>query len=105
MEKVVLLSDLRAGGDHHLVDRVALDVHAENLSGGLCGFINRLGDLDATGLATPTDLDLRLDDDHSAAVGADRLCRCAGFFHGLGDGASQHRHTVRLEHVARLVFK
>ena len=84
---------------------MALDVHPEYLAGSLCGFINRLCDLDATGLASSTDLDLRLDDDHSTAAGADRLCRCAGFFHGLGDSASQHRHTVRLEHVARLVFK
>src|SRR5665647_2728200 len=103
--EVVLLRDLRAGGDHHLVDRVALDVHTENLSGGLSRVLGRLGDLDPTGLATSTDLDLRLDDDHSAAVGADRLCRGAGFFNGLGDGSSQHGHTVRFEHVARLVFE
>jgi hypothetical protein len=81
---------------------VALDVHAEDLAGCLGRVFNRLGDLDATGLATATDLDLRLDDDNTTAAGADRRCRGAGFLNGLGDDAGQHRDTVGFEHVTAL---
>jgi len=84
---------------------VALDVHAENLSGGRSCLVGRPGDLDATGLAASADLDLSLDDNHAATAGADFHCRCAGFFNGLGDDASQYRHAVRFEHVACLVLE
>src|SRR5450631_1658464 len=103
--EVVLLLDLRAGGDHHLVDGVTLDVHAQNVGSRLSCLIGGPGDLDATSLATPADLDLSLDDDHSAAAGADHLCRCSGFFNRLGHDSSQHRYTVRFEHVARLILE
>ena len=84
---------------------MALDVHAEYLSGGLGCLICRLGDLDPTGLPASADLDLGLDDDNSAAEGTDHRCRGASFLNGLGHDASQHRHTVRFEHVARLVLE
>jgi len=84
---------------------VALDVYAQDLAGGLGCLIRVLGDLDATCLPASADLDLRLDHDHPATVGADRHRRCTGLFNGLGDDASQHRHSVRLEHIARLVLE
>src|SRR5699024_4546316 len=61
--EVVLLGDVRAGGDHDAVHGVALDVHAEDLGGLLLRLLGGLGDLHAAGLAAATGLHLGLDDD------------------------------------------
>ena len=61
--EVVLLGDLGARGDHDPVDGVALDVHAEDLLGGLGGLVRGVRELHAARLAAATRLDLRLDDD------------------------------------------
>ena len=103
--EVVLLGDLGSGRDHHLPDGVALDVHAEDALGRFGCFAGRPHDLDAAGLASAPGLDLRLDDDHAAASGPDRLGRSADLLRGVGHHPGQHGHPVRLEHVSRLVLE
>ena len=58
---VVLGRDVRGLLDPQLVDGVAADVHAEDGLGVLLGLLDRVGHLDAAGLAAAADLDLRLD--------------------------------------------
>ena len=99
--EVVFLGDVRTLGDHHLVDGVALDVHAEDVGGVLKRLVGGLGDLDAAGLAAATGLDLCLDDSYAA----DLLGSCLCFFRGVRHDAGKHGYTVRLEHIARLIFK
>ena len=60
--EVVLLDDVGGLGDHHLVDRVALDVHAEDVGRPGLRLVGVRGQLDAAGLAAAADLHLRLDD-------------------------------------------
>jgi hypothetical protein len=102
--EVVLLGDLCALGDHDRLDRVALDVHPEDLLRPRRLLVGALDDLDATGLAATTGLDLSLDDDHAAALGSDSLSCGTDLVHGPGDFAAQHGNPVCLEHVACLVF-
>ena len=64
------------------------------LVGGLC-------DLHAAGLAAAANLDLCLYDSYAA----DFLGSCLCFFRGVRHDAGKHGYTVRLEHIARLVFK
>jgi len=66
----------------------------QRLIGGLC-------DLNAAGLSAATDLNLCLDDSYAA----DLLGSCLCFFRGVRHDASKHGYTVRLEHIARLIFK
>jgi hypothetical protein len=63
---VVLLGDVRRGLDPEDLDRVALDVHAEDGRAVLPGLVGVVGQLDAAGFAPATDLDLGLDDDRVA---------------------------------------
>ena len=63
--------------------------------------VGGLGNLDAAGLAAATDLNLRLDDSYAA----DLLGSCLCFFRGVRHDASKHGYTVRLEQIARLIFK
>ena len=63
--------------------------------------VSGLGDLDAAGLAAASGLDLRLYDSYAA----DFLGSCLCFFRGVRHDASKHGYTVRLEHIARLIFK
>ena len=63
--------------------------------------IGGLGDLDAAGLAAASGLNLCLDDGYAA----DLLGSCLCFFRGVRHDASKHGYTVRLEHIARLIFK
>ena len=58
---VVLLGDVAGLGDQQLLDDVALDVQAEDVLRVVVGVLGGRGVLDATGLAAPTDLDLRFD--------------------------------------------
>jgi hypothetical protein len=103
--EVVLLGDPGPRGDHDGADGEALDVHAEDGLRVLLGLLRRLGDLDAAGLAAATGLDLRLDHGDTAALGPDGLGGRAGLLWCGGGGAGQNRHSVRLEHVARLVLE
>src|SRR5690606_26633797 len=103
--EVVLLGDRGTLGDHHAVDGVALDVHAEDLGGPLAGLLGGAGDLDAARLAAATGLHLGLDDDH-AAVGGEQLAgRGLRLLGGGDDDAAQHGDTVLLEDVTRLVLE
>src|SRR5690606_40619988 len=88
---VVLLDDLRSGlGDHHLVDRVALDVHAEDVRRAGDGLVRGGGELDAAGLASTTDLHLGLDD----RLAAQTLGDLARRLRRVDDFTGQHRYTV-----------
>jgi hypothetical protein len=58
---VVLLADVGGDLDPHQVDRVALDVHAEDVAGVLPRFGRVVGQLDPARLAPPTDVHLCLD--------------------------------------------
>ncbi|AGS71326.1 putative hydrolase [Streptomyces collinus Tu 365] len=99
---VVLLDDLRGGlGNHDLVDRVALDVHAEDVRRTGDGLVRGGGQLDATGLAAATDLHLRLDDGLAAEPLGDRARR----LRRVDDFTGQHRYIVLGEEVPRLVLE
>jgi hypothetical protein len=102
--EVILLRDLGTLGDHHPLDGVALDVHAEDLRGQGLRLLGGSGHLDAPGLAASAGLHLRLDDDDAPALGSDPLGGGAGLFGRLGHLPGQHGHTVRLEHVTCLVL-
>ena len=75
--EVVLACDLRGALDPHLLDRVASNVHAEDLRRSRLRVVRRLCELDASGLAAAAREDLRLDDDRPAELfrGSARLCR------------------------------
>ena len=99
--EVVLLGNVSSLGDHHLVNGVTLDVHAQDGLGVLGRLLRGLGDLHAASLATATHLDLRLDGDDG---GAELRCGLGRLLGNLRDDASKHRHTVLLKQVAGLVF-
>ncbi len=99
---VVLLQDLRSRlGDHHLVDRVALDVHAEDVGRVLDRLVGGRRQLHAAGLATAADLHLGLDD----GLATEALGGCAGRLRRVDDFTGQHRYIVLGEEVPRLVLE
>ncbi len=80
--RVVLLRDVAGLLDPEHADGMSLDVHAEDVAGMLPGLRRVGGELDASGLAPPADLHLRLHDDrvaetvgggHRSVDGLDRL--------------------------------
>ena len=79
---VVLLGDVRGELDPHDLDRVALDVHAEDVPGVGAHLVGVVGELDAARLAPAADLHLGL---HHHRV-ADAL--------GGGDGVVDGRHGL-----------
>src|SRR4051794_22622486 len=102
--EVVLLRDVGRRCDQRPVDRVALDVHAEDLARLRDGVLWVLGQLDAAGLAAASGLDLGLDD-HAATptrtLGLGRGLRLLG----CGDhGADRDRDAVLGEELLRLVL-
>src|SRR6478609_9268832 len=103
--EVVLLVDLGALGDHHLVHGVALDVHAQDGAGVLLRLVRRLRHLDAAGLAAPAGLHLRLDDGDPAARGTDPVGGRTGLLGRRRDSPCEHGDTVLLEHVTGLVLE
>ena len=98
--EVVLLGDVRGRGEHDLVDRVALDVHAEDVPCAGLGLVGVPGQLHPAGLAAAADLDLGLDDDPAA----ESLRDGPGLGRGGGDPAAQHRQPVPGEQLAPLVL-
>ena len=99
--EVVLLRDRAGFLDQDLVDRVALDVHAEDLGGLLLGVGGVGGDLHATGLTAASGLDLGLDDDAAGQLLGCRTC----LLHGVRDNAARHRDAVLREELLRLMFE
>ena len=92
--EVVLLGDVRRLGEHHLVDGVALDVHAEDVGRrGPRASSASVGQLDAAGLAPAADLDLGLDDDPAAEALGDRA--------GLLRGRRRRRRPARAGRAVR----
>ena len=66
--EVVLTLDVRSMLDPDLRDRVAADVHAEDVGSASLGFGCALGELDATSLAATAGKHLCLDDDRGAEL-------------------------------------
>ena len=99
--RVVLLCDVARLLDQDLVDRVALDVHAEDLARLGLRVVGSVGDLDAAGLAAATGLDLRLDHDATAELGRDG----ASLLGSRGYLAGRDRHAMCGEEFLRLVFE
>ena len=97
---VVLDGDVRRGLDPHPVNRVALDVHPKDLAGLGLGIGGVVGDLDAPGLAAPSDLHLGLDCDPPA----DLLGRRPRRLGGLGDVAVGDGDPLTREELLALVL-
>ena len=97
---VVFVQDVLGFGYKHAGNLVPVDGHRQD---GL-GFKNRLvavmGDLDAAGLTTMTDLDLRLD---YAGI-ADFVRRFSDFMGVLGKDGVRGGNVLFLEQLTRLVF-
>src|SRR3546814_16601572 len=89
---VVLRGDVGGELDPHRLDRVALDVHAEDVRGVGAGLFGVVGELDAAGLATTSHLHLGLHD-HRVA---DAL--------GGGDGVRSDEHTSELQSLMRISY-
>ena len=98
---VVLLGDRARVFDEDLVDRVALDVHAEDRLGFGLGVSRVIGHLDAAGFTPATCLDLRFHHHAATELLGDR----PGFVWGGGDLAGRHRNAVLGEDFLRLMFE
>jgi hypothetical protein len=83
------------------VDREAADVHAQNGLGMPLGLGALVGQLDASRLAAPADLHLRLDDDRIAEI----LGGLDGFGYRRGVSAVGHRNPAFPEQLLALVFE
>jgi hypothetical protein len=83
-----------------LVDGVALDVHAQDLARTGHRLGGALGELDAAGLASTADLDLRLHD-HASTQLLGRFLRVRWV---LDDDAQGDRYIVVGEELFRLVL-
>ncbi len=103
--KVVLGLDVGRLSDQDAVDRVALDVHAEDLAGLLLRVIWTVGQLHAAGLAAPAGLYLRLHDHLADALS--RVCGrdLPGFLGGVGDLVLRNRDAVLGEQLLSLKLK
>jgi hypothetical protein len=99
--RVVLLLDVGGVLDPQSLDDVALDVHPEDVPGVESDLVGIVGELDATGLAASSHLDLGLDDDRVAGGlgGRDRLVD------GVGLVARAHRDVEAGEVLLALVFE
>jgi hypothetical protein len=101
VRRVVLLGDVARMFDPHALDDVALDVHPQDVPGVQADLVGVGGQFDATRLAAPTDLHLRLDDDRIAGAlgGGDRLVD------GVGDVARRDRDVEAGEVLLALVLE
>ncbi len=97
---VELRLDVHGLGQHHLADAVALDVHADDLSGRQFGGGRVGGELHSARLATSARLHLRLDDDPAAEPTSD-LARLLG---GVRDLGPRDQDAVFLEEFPCLVL-
>jgi hypothetical protein len=99
--EVVLLGDRARLLDQDLVDRVALDVHAEDLSGLPVGVVGILGHLDTARLAPAAGLDLGLHHDPPGQLRGRGTC----LLRGVRDLSARHRDAVLREELLRLMFE
>src|SRR5690606_14219436 len=99
--EVVLLRDLARLLDQDLADRVALDVHAENLLRLLVRVVGTVGELHAARFAAAPGLDLRLDNDSAGQ----RLGRRARLLRRVRDDAAWYWDAVLREEFFRLMFE
>ena len=98
---VVLLGDVAGSFDPHPLDDVALDVHAQDVGGVQSGLGGVIGQLDAAGLATTTDLHLRLDDDRVPG----HLCGGDGLVDGVRHVAGADGNVVTGEVLLALILE
>jgi len=84
----------------HLAYRQPFDLHAQNLSGELLGFLCISGQPHAPGLAAPADQNLGLDNGASAQLFSDLTgcCSC------LGNTSARDRDPIASENLFGLVF-
>ncbi|GDY61562.1 hypothetical protein SAV14893_009550 [Streptomyces avermitilis] len=97
---VELCLDVDGFGQHHLADRVSLDVHAEDLARREFGGGGVRGELHTTRLAAATGLDLRLHYDAAAEPAGDD----ARLLGRVGDLGPRHQDAVVREEFPCLVF-
>src|SRR5690625_3071798 len=100
--EVVLFCDLVALSDHHGVDRVALDVHPQDLAGLFTGLLRGVCQLNAAGFAAAANLYLCL---YNNCPSPELLSGCNSLFGCAGEDSAQHRDFVALKHVTRLIFE
>src|SRR5262249_60461488 len=98
--EVVLIGDVRGGGHQDLVDRVTLDVHAEDAFGVRSCLVGALSELDPARLASAPDLDLGLYHHTRTKSLGDR----GGLIRSGSDVAVQHRQPVPGEERTPLVL-
>ena len=103
--QVVLGGDVDRLGDEHRVHGVALDVHAQDLTGLVVGLVRAVGQLDAAGLTTAARLDLGLDHDQRMALGGELGRGLARLFRRAGDLSGLHGDAVLGEQLLRLILK
>ena len=106
--QVELLGDVGRRGHQHRIHRqrdagrlVGFHPGAEHALGVLTHFVEGLGVLDATGLATATGMDLRLD---HPGVAADGLGRVYGLLRGARNAPGRYRNAVIGKQLFCLVF-
>lgn len=87
--RVVLLGDVGCPFDPHALHDVALDAHADDVSGVRAHLVFVVGQLDAARLAATADLHLRFHDDWIA----DALCDRERLVDGVCDVARRHRNA------------
>ena len=98
---VVLLGDVAGLGDQQLLHDVALDVQAEDVLRVVVGVLSGRGVLHAAGLASSTDLDLRLDHHRFTDLFGDGFGPLGGVGHPAGCGWD----VVLGEQLFRLVLE
>ena len=98
--EVVLALDVRRALDPDLRDGVTADVHAEDLARASLRLVRRARELDAPGLATAADEDLRLDHDGPA----ERLGRRTGLRRARREDAFGDRNPVATEELLALIL-
>ena len=109
--KIDLMLDGRCFVHQHLADRQALDVHRQDLTGKLSGFMGILGDLYAPCLAAPPDQYLRFNNNAATQFLGDMFrLFCGSRYPPLGDWNSIFRKNgFRLVlmkfHVSSLVVQ
>ena len=99
--RVVLGRDVGGVLDPERTDRVAVDVHAEDVPGVLAGLRLVGGELDAAGLAAAADQYLRLDDDRVA----DPVGDADGVLDGVDGVAGGDPQSVAGEQLLALIFE
>src|SRR5699024_7809784 len=98
--EVVLFFDVSACSDHHLVNGVTFNIHAQNFFGIFVCFVSILGDFDTAGQAAATYFDLGFDNGNATEFFSGGF----GIFRCFGNDPSQHGYPVCFKKIACLVL-